>query len=166
MDRKTSITYRIGGVLMLLLLIGVALSFGSDYKKGISPKEIEEAVWFKFAVTGHSVAFSPDGKIIATTGGFGTVLLFNTSDGSLAKVLTGHTDWVSSVAFSPDGKLLASGSGDGTIKIWNVSNGSCIKTLTGHTGWVSSVAFSPDGKLLASGSYDGIALWRNPSNPK
>jgi WD40 repeat protein len=188
MYRRISKTFKIGGAFLLLLLIGVSLSFGLDYREGMNPKGlreayrlnpfaiqqspafprsfsgtrgIDEAIWFRPAVTGFSVAYSPDGKLIATTGGFGTVLLFNTSDGSLAEVLTGHTGQVRSVAFSPDGNLLASGSWDNTIKLWRVSDGSCINTLTGHTRAVNSVAFSPDGGLLASGSADDtIKIWR------
>ena len=187
MCRKASIACSMGGVFMLLLLIGVSLSFGLDRREGMNPKGlreihrlnpfviphspvlprslsgtrgIDEAVWLKPIVYGDSVAFSPDGKMVATTGSFYAVLLFNTSDGSLVKVLTGHTNDVSSVAFSPDGKSLASGSKDGTINLWDVSTGTCIKTLTGHSYEVYSVAFSPDGKLLASGGWDGtIKLW-------
>jgi len=189
MYRRISKAFRIGRAFMLLLLIGVSLSFGLDYREGMNPKGlretyrlnpfaihqspsfprsllgtrgIEEAVWFRPAVTGFSVVFSPDGKLIATTGGFGTVLLFNASDGSLIRILIGHTSFVVSVAFSPDGSLLASaGSGDCTIKIYRVSDGTCIRTLTDDTSVVTSVAFSPDGKLLASGSWDNtIKLWR------
>jgi WD40 repeat protein len=187
MYRRISKTFKIGGAFLLLLLIGVSLSFGLDFGAGINQKKlreiyplnpfaihqspsfprsllgtrgIEEAVWFKPAVTGFSVAYSPDGKLIATTGGFGTVLLFNTSDGSLARILIGHTNVVWSIAFSPDGSLLASGSWDNTIKIWRLSDGACIKTLTDTYG-VLPVAFSPDGKFLASGSCDNtIKIWR------
>jgi uncharacterized repeat protein (TIGR01451 family) len=188
-NKETSIAFKIGGAFMLLLLIGVSLSFGLDYRGGMNLKGlreayrfntyaiqhspafprflsgtrgIEETVWFRTYPSGSSVVFSPDGKLIATPGGgFATIWLFNTSDGSLARILIGHTGQVRSVAFSPDGKLLASGSEDSTIKIWRVEDWQCIKTLTGHTSIVTSVAFSPDGSLLASGSWDDtIKLWK------
>jgi WD40 repeat protein len=119
----------------------------------------------------NSVAFSPDGKTLASGAGSGllwsndnTVRLWRVSDGKLLNTLEGHTNWVRSVAFSPDGKTLASGSDDNTVRLWRVSDGKLRRTLEGlegHTNNVMSVAFSPDGKTLASGSVDNtVRLWR------
>lgn len=115
--------------------------------------------------TGHiscvsEVAFSPDGKTLASGSWDNSVKLWDVASGQEVKSLEGHTGWVWSVAFSPDGKTLASGSGDKTIRLWSVESGEVIKTLDGHTDWVQPIAFSPDGKLLASGGRDNtIRLW-------
>ena len=107
-----------------------------------------------------SIAFSPDGKVLASAGEDGTIKLWDVATGEQIHTLTGHTGEVTSVAFSPDGKTLATGSKDKTIKFWNVANGKEISTLLGHTDDVWSVAFSPDSKLLASGSADKtVKLW-------
>ena len=99
-----------------------------------------------------SIAFSPDGKTIASGSSDDTIKLWDVATGSLKDTLEGHTASVRSVAFSPDGKTIASGSSDDTIKLWDVATGSLKDTLEGHTASVRSVAFSPDGKTLASGA--------------
>jgi WD40 repeat protein len=107
-----------------------------------------------------SVAFSPDGKALASGDCNNTVTLWDVTSGKKNAQFSGHTKPVNSVAFSPDGKTLASGSCDTTIKLWDVATGKYIATLNGHTEYVQSVAFSPDGKTLASGSWDKtIRLW-------
>ncbi|WP_084763412.1 NACHT and WD repeat domain-containing protein, partial [[Scytonema hofmanni] UTEX B 1581] len=107
-----------------------------------------------------SVAFSPDGKTLASGSADKTIKLWDVATGKISQTLTGHSKWVNSVAFSPDGKTLASGSADKTIKLWDVATGKLSQTLTGHSDGVYSVAFSPDGKTLASGSGDKtIKLW-------
>ncbi|KOR31084.1 hypothetical protein TI04_02620, partial [Achromatium sp. WMS2] len=99
----------------------------------------------------NSVAFSPDGIILASGSWDNSIKLWRVADGALLLTFTGHTSSVKSVAFSPDGSSLASGSWDKTIKLWRVADGVLLRTLTGHANLVYSVAFSPDGLSLASG---------------
>jgi WD40 repeat protein len=107
-----------------------------------------------------SLAFSPDGKILASGSQDCTIKLWEVSSEREISTLKGHRKYINSVAFSPDGKILASGSKDKTIKLWEVSTGREITTLWEHSYGVSSVAFSPDGKTLASGGQDKtIKLW-------
>jgi WD40 repeat protein len=108
------------------------------------------------------VAFSPDGKILASGSNDYTIGLWDvTSRQPLGEPLQGHSDAVIIVAFSPDGKILASGSSDKTIRLWDVDSRQPLgEPLQGHSDHVESVAFSSDGKTLASGSSDNtIRLW-------
>ncbi|KAJ6030550.1 hypothetical protein N7460_010816 [Penicillium canescens] len=108
----------------------------------------------------YSVAFSPDGRLLASGSEDMSVWLWDTATGGVQQTLEGHSDWVRSVAFSPDGLLLASGSDDMTVRLWVIATGGLQQTFEGHSDWVRSVAFSPDGRLVASGSKDKtVRLW-------
>ncbi|MCZ6676015.1 MAG: hypothetical protein O7E52_02070 [Candidatus Poribacteria bacterium] len=121
----------------------------------------------------NSVAFSPDGKILASGDGYSflgpTVKLWSVDNHLEIATLKGHNESVESVVFSPDGKTLASASRtsvvgadrDNTVKLWSVENRTEITTLKGHSASVYSVAFSPVGKILVSASSDGtILIWK------
>ena len=104
-----------------------------------------------------SVAFSPDGKILASVDWDGTIKLWDVASGTLKTTLDGHTGWGYSIAFSPDGTTIANVGRDDltkvndTIKLWDVASGTLKTTLDGHTETVDSIAFSPDGTIIASG---------------
>lgn len=90
-----------------------------------------------------SVAYSPDGKYIATSSYDRTARVWDAISGKELVTLTGHEGVVEAVAFSPDGKLLATGSYDATVKLWDWAAAREVATFRGHTNMIRSLAFSP-----------------------
>lgn len=107
-----------------------------------------------------SLAFSPNGKYLASGNMTGGVILTDVHNMDLSQTLEPQSWRVLALAFSPDGKHLASGSKDTSINIYAVENGGRIATLKGHTTGVFTLTFSEDSKTLVSGSMDGtIIFW-------
>ena len=122
----------------------------------ISMLRIFESFQLKDVV--HSLAFTPNGSILAATGGNTTdfaIHLLDVINGQPLSDLNGHTGIVWSLAFSPNAKMLASVSSDRTAKIWDWHNGTLVQSLD-FPGEVVSVSFSPDGQTLAVGGVDEV----------
>ena len=115
---------------------------------------------------GHvvSVAFSPDGAVLATVGMHERgVRIWDVRSGRLCRVIAGHPRGTNAIAFSPDGRLLASAGNDGMVRIWSVAMGEQRAALDGRTIRLSHVAFSQDGRsLFAVGSTDNdLRVWES-----
>ncbi|NJM63126.1 MAG: hypothetical protein HC849_27805 [Oscillatoriales cyanobacterium RU_3_3] len=167
--------YAAGNILNLLHQAGVNLT-GCDfsnltvwqaYLQGVNlhqvnfaDSDLSHCVFTETLGNILSVAFSPDGKLLATCDTDCNVRLWSVQTGQLLLICQGHTHWVRSVAFSPDGQIIASGGADCTVRLWDAKTGECIRIHQDCTDEIHAVAFSPDGRFVASGSADNtIRLW-------
>src|SRR5262249_9279107 len=107
-----------------------------------------------------SVAFSPDGRVLASGDGGRHLRLWQVATGNELTSVAAHQDEVSTVAFSPDGKVLASAGYDRTVRLWDAATGKPLRTIVAHEDKVSALAFSPDSQVLASAGWDRqIYFW-------
>jgi WD40 repeat protein len=111
----------------------------------------------RYTLEGHSdiitqIAWSADGKKLASASKDHTIQLWNTETGELRSVLEGHTDTIFGIAWSPDGEILASVSADDTIKIWNTNTGNLRSAIENENS--NAIAWYPSGKMFTSINRD------------
>ncbi len=105
-----------------------------------------------------SVAFSPDGKLLASGSEDKTMLLYNLETDELLHTFEGHFSTINDIAFNPKGKYIFS-AGDKTIRIWK-PDGTYINKIRGHKTYIWSISLTPDGNKIASGSFEeDFYLW-------
>ncbi len=145
--------------------IAVASGDGVSGPPTISVAETADGFHDVRAFSGHtlpftSLAFSPDGRFLASGSDDTSVRVWALADGSAKSVLLGHTDMVLALAYTPDGRTLASGSQDGTLRLWDVENGVQIgHPLQFGDGYVWSLAASADGGTLTAANGSAVVDW-------
>ncbi|MBV9710857.1 MAG: protein kinase [Ktedonobacteraceae bacterium] len=107
-----------------------------------------------------SLAWSPDGKRIASASDDRLVNICNSTTGTTLQTYRGHSAEVYAIAWSPNGKYIASAGADKTVQVWDANTGNMLLTYNGHSGSVTSVSWSSDSRLIASGSEDKtVQVW-------
>ncbi|MBI2804279.1 MAG: WD40 repeat domain-containing protein [Planctomycetes bacterium] len=151
-------------------LVSLAFSLvwfpGTAQEKAADPEIVARLKGHTDAV--YAIAYSPDGKTLATASFDNTLRLWDAATGKELKTYggtTGHTKQVISIAFSPDGAMLASGATDNTLKVWDVPINAPIRSLKSNDA-VEAVALTPDGKKLALGGKDGLIRLVTPEEFK
>ncbi|XP_025033270.1 notchless protein homolog 1-like, partial [Python bivittatus] len=124
-----------------------------------------------FTAKGHrhwvlSIAWSPDGRKLASGCKNGQILLWDPSTGTqMGRILVGHSKWITSLCWeplhlNPECRYLASSSKDGSVRIWDTVAGRCDKILTSHTQSVTCLRWGGDGLLYSSSQDRTIKVWR------
>ena len=123
----------------------------SDFNKSVFAENLSDV---------RSVAFSPDGNLLAISDNDGNIYLRRVEDYQLLLTLQEHYSSISVVTFSPDGSILASSREDNVVRLWDSQTGNTVRELLGHTAQIWSHAWSPDGFQIATCSSDQtIRLW-------
>lgn len=161
-----------GGTSVAFSPNGRILATTGDYKVRLWDVETQRniATFLEHSDEVYSVAFSPDGTLLASGNGVGMIKLWDVE--TQRNIFTfeaykrpSEFTPIQTLAFSPDGKILASGSYDRIIKLWDVTTGkntASIREDDGLAPHIYSLAFSPDGTILASGKANGpgnVKLW-------
>jgi len=155
----------LGASLVVLGIITLAIFFAGGRLAGAKSVPNQAQKPELVVQTGHSskvtaLAYSPDGRLLASGSEDKTVKIWEASTGREIRTLYGHTWKVTAVAFSPDSQMLASASWDRTVRIWNVRTGKELIRLEGHTDLVTAICFSRDGSVLASIADDKtVRIW-------
>lgn len=115
----------------------------------------------------YSVAFSPNGSILASGGFDDSLRLWNAQNGQIFKEIAAHGDPITSVDFSYDGSVLLTGSFDGLMRLWDVESGRCLRTIVDNDNPpVSSASFTANSKYILTTTLDNhIRLW-SPTTAK
>ena len=149
-----------GRNLSCTVIKGADFSNASLRRVNLTGANLSDSFFTKIMGSIQAVAFSSDGKFLATGDSNGVVSLWATASRREIFICKGHSRCVYSVTFSPDSTTIASGSDDQTVRLWDINSGECRNILKGHTSSIYSIAFSFDGALLASASYDRtVQLW-------
>ena len=115
---------------------------------------------FRFPFQSYAIAWSPEGKQLATVEQIGLVNIWDVTNGKLKASLRGCSGWIKSISWTANGTRLAAGNDRRTVVIWDVPSGVKLQSLHGHTAPVGCVHWNPDGARLASGGDDGtICVW-------
>jgi len=109
----------------------------------------------------NALAWSPDGRRIASVGNDKTMQVWDVANGKLGFIHRNPASSLNAVAWSPDGRYLAAGGNDKMVQVWDANTRRLLCTYTGHTGYVMALAWSPDGKMMASAGVDHtLQVWR------